>query len=191
MDSSTWVPIAIGTSIASVAIFMFLFHPIFVMPVKRRLKWLSCFLIGVGGLILIVSLPTWLGWGHLYFRGVRVRAEVVSMMEGSTYDPDDDGGQQFPVTHVTYQFEAEAGGQRRQYRRLGELPGRYRMGAGFVSVLYDPADPDHSRMIQEFGWTQYGLVAAAVLLALGVGSFLISRRGSRDRACNASAAARL
>jgi hypothetical protein len=90
---------------------------------RRHLRWASYLSGSVGGLILVVSLPAWLDWGRLYFRGVPVRARIVSMQEGSTYDPDDDGYRRFPVTHVTYQFEAEVGGQRHQFRREGELPG--------------------------------------------------------------------
>lgn len=145
----------------------------------RHFRWISYLSGGAGGLILVVLLPAGFAWGHLYFRGVPVQAEVVSLAEGPTYDPDDDGYQRFPVTHVTYQFEAEVGGQRRLFRREGELFGRYRKGTGFVRVLHDPADPDHSRMIREFHWTRNGLLAAAVFLALGVGSYLLSRRGSQ------------
>src|SRR5262245_22047112 len=116
MDMDVWIPIAIGASFTVVVAIMFLFHPMSATPVRRRLKWLSCFLIGVGGLILAVSLPSALAWGNLYVRGVSVQAEVVSMAEGPTYDPDDDGYQRLPVTHVTYQFEAEVGGQRRQFQ---------------------------------------------------------------------------
>src|SRR5262245_13205298 len=77
MDMDMWIPIAIGTAIASIAAIMFLFHPVSAVPVRRRLKWLSCFLVGVGGLILAVLLPAGLAWGHLYVRGVSVQAEVV------------------------------------------------------------------------------------------------------------------
>lgn len=153
----------------------------------RAFRWLSYLSGGVGGLILVVLIPAVFDWGRLYVRGVRVRAEVVSMTEGSTYDFDDEGYQSFPATHVTYQFEAEVSGQQRQFRRQGELTGRYQKGSGFINVLYDPADPNHSRMTREFHWTRNGLVAAAVFLALGVGFFLFSRRGSRG-ACDASAA---
>lgn len=142
----------------------------------RQLRWLSYLSGGVGGLILVMVFPAILDWGYLYLRGISVRAEVVSMMVGSTYDPDGDGYSRFPVTHVTYQFEAEVDGQPRQFRREGELSGRYRMGSGFVRVLYDPADPSHSRMIREFHWTRHGLVAAAVFLTLGAWFFLISRQ---------------
>ena len=148
---------------------------------RRHLKWVSYFTFGIGGLILAVLIPTGLDWWHLYFRGLHVQANVVTLAEGLTHDPDDDEGyQRFPVTHVAYQFEAEVGGQRRRFRREGELPGRYRMGTGFVQVLYDPADPDHSRMVREFHWMRNGLVVAAVFLVLGVGIYLISRRSSRD-----------
>jgi hypothetical protein len=189
MGSGTWIPIAIGTWIAGTAVFMFLLHPAFVMPLRRRLVWLSRFLIGVGGLILVASLPAALAWGHLYFRGVPVRAEVVSMVQGPAHDPDDDDGyQRFPVTHVTYRFEADVGGQPRQFRREGELAGRYRAGSGFVRVLYDPADPGNSRMVREFGWTRAVLLVAAALLALGVGLILVLRRGRRGGAGDVSAA---
>lgn len=149
---------------------------------RKHLKWIGYFAFGIGGLVLVVLIPAGLDWWHLYFRGVSIQAAVVSAVEDSTHDPDaDEGFQRFPVTYVTYQFEAEVGGQRRLFRRLCELSGRYRKGTGFVSVLYDPANPDHSRMAREFTWMQYGLMIAAVFLVLGVVFYLISNRGSEGR----------
>lgn len=138
---------------------------------KRSLRWVCYLSVGYCGLIVIVSVPAWLDWVHLYCRGVPVRAKVVSWNQ--EYDPERTGGHHF--THVTYQFEAEVAGQRQQFRREGELPGQYFMVSGFINVLYDPADPAHSRMTRESRGARDGVVAAAVFLALGVASFLLSR----------------
>lgn len=158
---------------------------------RRHLRWLSYLSGGSGGMILVVLLPSGLEWGNLYVRGLPVRAEVVGMVEESTYDPDtDEGFQRFPVTYVTYQFDAPVDGQLHQFQRQGELSGRYRKGSGFVNVLYDPAHPNHCRMIRESHLARNGLIAAAVFLALGIGSSLMSRRGSPGRAATVNASPR-
>lgn len=138
-------------------------------PARRSLWCVCCLSAAVCGLIVLVSLPTWLEWVHLHARGVPVRAKVVSTEE--EYDQI----LERYVTRVVYQFEAEGGGQPRQFRREGELRGRYLMASGFIKVLYDPADPAHSRMTREFRGARDGMVAAAVCLALGVACRRFSR----------------
>ena len=144
-------------------------------PAKRSLRWVSYLSVGVGGLILVMSLPMWLDWGHLSFHGVPVRAQIVNTKEELTADPDPDIPDRY-VTHVTYRFEAEVGGQRQQFQREGKLRGRYQVVSGFIHVLYDPANPKHSRMTREFRAVRDGMVAAAVILALDVASVLLSRK---------------
>lgn len=150
---------------------------LFQMMRRWHVRWLAFLSGGIGGLLLVVSLPAGLEWGHLYARGLPVQAEVVGMLQGPTHDPDaDDGFQRFPVTYVTYQFDAEAGGQQKRFQRQGELFGRYQKGTGLLRVRYDPADPNHSRMVREFRWTRNVLVTAGVFLALGIVLFVVSRR---------------
>jgi len=142
---------------------------------KRSLRWVAWLSVGVGGLITVLTLPAWLDWGFLYTRGVPVRAKVVNTNE--EYDSD---LERF-VTHVTYQFEDEVGGESQQFRREGTLPGRYQMVSGFINVHYDPAAPANSRMTREFSGPRDGLIAAAVFLAIGVASLLLSSEPSRAR----------
>lgn len=139
-------------------------------PARQSLRWVSWLSVAACGLIVVVSLRAWIDWADLHFRGIPARAEVVSMEE------EYDSILERSVTRVIYQFEAEAGGQRRQFRREAELPGRGIMVSGFVDVLHAPADPEHSRMIQEFRGARFGMASAAVFLVLGVATFLLGRR---------------
>ena len=177
MDIDTWIPTGIFLLwLVSSVVVVFLFFRWWAMSAKRRLKWVSYLFMGVGGLILVVSIPMWLDWGNLYFQGIPVRAEIVSTKEESTTNPDPEILDTSHFTQVTYRFEAEVGGQRRPFQREGKLSGRYREVSGFTNVLYDPADPTHSRMTREFRRLRDSMVAAAVCLALGVVLFLLSRR---------------
>ena len=136
-------------------------------PVRRGLRWVFYLSVGYGGLILVVGLPVWFHWGQLHVRGIPVSAKVVS--RSLEYDDE-----QF--THVTYEFEAEVDGQRRPFRREGELRGWHCQESGYVQVLHDPADPSDSRMTHEFGNTRDLHLSVVSFLVLAVGSFLLSRR---------------
>jgi hypothetical protein len=138
--------------------------------VQRGLRWVFYLSVAFGGLILVVSLPSWIFWGQLHVRGVPVSAKVLSWSQ--EYDAEE--SRQF--TRITYEFEAEVDGQRRLFQREGELRGVQLMGSGHVQVLHDPTDPANSRMALEFGDARDLLLSMASFLVLGVASFLLSRR---------------
>lgn len=150
-------------------------------PVRRGLRWVFYLSVGYGGLILVVAHPVWFYWGQLHVRGVPVSARVVSWSR--EYESEE--SRQF--TLVSYEFEAEVDGQRRSFRREGELRGWHCQESGYVRVLHDPADPSDSRMTHEFGNTRNIHLSVASFLVLGVGSFLLSRRSSHAGADAVSA----
>lgn len=149
-------------------------------PVRRGLRGVFYLSVGFGGLIVVVSIPLWYHWGQLHVRGVPVSATVVS----SSLEYDAERSIQF--TRVSYEFEAEADGQRRPFRREVALRGVHMMGCGSVDVLYDPTDPSDSRMVLEVGNACDHLLSVTSFLILAVASFLFSRR-SKPRGPSPSA----
>jgi hypothetical protein len=135
---------------------------------RRELRCVFYLSAGFGGLILVVSLPSWFYWGQLHARGVPVSARVVS----HSLEYDTEWGKQY--TLVTYEFEAEVDGQRRPFQREGKLKGWHIVGS--VQILHHPSDPSDSRMVHEGSDASDVLLSLASFLVLGVASFLLARR---------------
>lgn len=147
-------------------------NPLRWRPVRRGLQGVFALCVGFGGLILVVSLPFWIDWGKRYAGGVPVEARVASRTLG--YDAENSRH----YTTVTYEFEAEADGGRRLFRREADLRGTHFLESGSVRVLYPPADPSDSRMVLEFTDARDVLLSLTSFVVLGVASFALLGRSA-------------